>query len=273
VLHDECFALLTHILDNNSGEPENLFQRCRSLSWTFVNIKKIPDVDLAARTFLSASFPALKYMTIENLIVWGQHPRTGSPRLPKLKEVTLIDHLDEYTPPFFHDDDFANAERLTFIVTIGSKWMRCDVACICRFRNIRILILKGETVHEENDVETQDDKLVELSRLETLTLSGNVQRHILNSIRTPGLRKLEIEPDNASGFHLLVASNQVQLVVSLEHLCVSFSEEIHGTSWVEELERVIAEAPSLISVWVSPWMVRYLIGKVWGSKVHVTDPK
>jgi hypothetical protein len=285
-LYDKCFSLLKHILDKNSGEPENLFQRCRSLSWAFgkasVKVKGMSDRALAARTFISASFPALEYMTIDTLVASNLRPRIDSPRFPRLKAVTLINYTDEYTPPFFHDNDFANVERLTFVVTIGCRWMRYDVACIRRFRNIRILILKGENIYDdedaydddnEDDVETQDDKPVELPLLETLTLSGNVQRLILNPIRTPGLGKLEIEPDNATGYHPLVASNLVHLVASLEHLCVSFSEEIHGTSWVEELERVIAEAPSLVSVWVSPWMVRHLIGKAWGSKVHVTDPK
>jgi hypothetical protein len=236
VLHDECFALLTHILDNNSGEPENLFQRCRSLSWTFVNIKKIPDVDLAARTFLSASFPALKYMTIENLIVWGQHPRTGSPRLPKLKEVTLIDHLEECTPPFFHDDDFTNTEKLTFITTFGCQWMHYDITCIRRFRNLRILILGGEDLYRDDDMEALDGKPVELSLLETLTLFGNIPCGILILIRTPGLRKLKIEADNTTGRHLLVASNLVHFVGSLERLCMSLSEDVHETFWVEELE-------------------------------------
>jgi hypothetical protein len=272
VLCDECFLLLKHILDSNSGEPENLFRRCRSLAWAFVNVKGISDVDLAAQTFISASFPALKYMTIENLVVWNQRPRIGSPRLPRLKEVTLIDHSETFTPPFFHDDDFANAERLTFIVTFGSKWMEYDVACIRRFRNIQILILKGECVHDGNDLDMLDDKPVELSLLETMTLSGNVQHQILALIRTPGLRTLEIEADSKTGCHPFLTSNLVHLVGSLERLCVSFSEEIHVT-WVEELERLIAEAPSLVGVWVSPWMVQYLIVNEWRTKLYVTDPK
>jgi hypothetical protein len=284
-LYDECFSLLKHILDKNSGEPESLFQRCRSLSWAFgkfnVKFNGMSDRALAARTFISASFPALECMTIDTLVASNLRPRIDSPRFPRLKDVTLINYTDEYTPPFFHDDDFANAERLTFMVTFGSRWMRYDVACIRRFRNIRILILKGENLYADNGydddsdsgVETQGDTPVELSRLETLTLSGNVHHHILNPIRAPGLRKLEVEPDKTTGFHSLVASNLVHLVASLERLCVSFREGIHRTYWIEELERLIAEAPSLVSVWVSPWMVQYLIGKAWGFKVHVTDPK
>jgi len=270
VLHDECFSLLKHILNSNSGDPESIFQRCRSLSWTFV--RGVSDVALAARTFISASFPALEYMTIENLIVLDHHPTIGSPRLPRLKGVTLIDHSEVYTPPFFHDDDFANVEKLTYIVTSASKWMYIDVACVGRFRNIRILILKGERVSDDV-VERPRDKPVVLSLLETLTLSGNVQRNILDHIRTPGLRRLEIEAEKTTGWHSLSASHLVHFVGSLEHLSVSFGEELHGTSWDEELERVIAEAPLLVSVWVCPWMVQYLMGKEWCAKLRVTDPK
>ena len=273
VLYDECFSLVKHILDSNSGEPENLFQRCRSLSWAFDNIyvDGISDVDLAARTFISASFPALEYMTIENLIVCDQHPKIGSPRLPRLKGATLIDYSEVCTPPFFHDDDFANAERLTYIVRYASNWMDIDVASIRRFRNIQILILKCGHIYDDDDVEGLEP--VELSLLKTLTLSGNVQLSILKLIRTPGLRELEIEADKSTGFHPLIASNLVHFVGSLERLCVSFSEEVYGTPWYENLEQLIAEAPSLVSVGVSPWMMQYLIGEEWRAKVHVTDPK
>jgi len=271
VLYNECFSLLKHILDSNSGDPENIFQRCRSLSWTFV--QEISDIDLAARTFISASFPVLEYMTIENLMVFDYRPRISSPRFPRLKGVTLIDHSEDCTPPLFHDDDFANVERLTYIVTFGTKWMDIDVACIRRFHNIRILILKGEGVSDDGDVETLGDNPVVLSLLETLTLSGHVQRDILNQIRTPSLKRLEIEEDKETGWHSLVASNLFHFVGSLECLSVPFGGDIHRTSWDEELERLIAGAPSLVSVWVSPWMVEDLMGKAWCTKLRVADPK
>jgi hypothetical protein len=269
VPYDDCFSLVQHILDSNPGEPENLFRRCRSLNWTF--IRQISDVNLAAWIFISASFPALEYMTIEDLYISGEHPRIGSPRFPRLKEVTLIEHSETYTPPFFHDDDFANAETLTFVVT--SRWMGFDATCIGRFRNIRILILKGDDLYGDEDVEALDDKPAELSLLETLSLYGKVQYQILNMIRPPGLRKLEIEESNTKGWHSLIASNLVHLVGSLERLCVSLNEDMHETFWVEELERLIAKAPPLVSVWVSPWMVRCMVGKEWRSKLHVMDPK
>jgi hypothetical protein len=270
VLFDEYFSLVKHILDSNSREPENLFQRCRSLSWIFVGSHL--STDLAAQTFTSASFPALEYMTIQNLSVLQRQRTIGAPRLPRLRAVTLIDHSETCTPPFFHDDDFANAERLTFIVR--TRWMDFDVTCIGRFRSIRVLMLKADGFYDSYQVTRGDPlKPAELSLLETLSLSGKVSHQILNMIRTPGLRRMEIEADSAKGWHSLVASNLVHLVRSLERLCVSFSEDIHETSWVEELERLIADAPLLVSVWVSPWMVRCMIGKEWRSKIHVTDPK
>jgi hypothetical protein len=270
-LYDDCFSLLKHILDNNSGESENLFRRCRSLNWTF--LRGISDVKLAAWTFISASFLQLEYMTIQNLFISNEYHRVGSRRLPRLKEVTLIDHSERRTPPFFHDDDFANVERLTFIVT--SRWMYFDdVDCIRGFRSIRVLILKGECLYDEH-VRMLDVPLksAELSLLETLTLSGKVHHQVLKLIRMPGLRKLEIEADKPTGWHSLVASNLVHLVGSLERLCVSFSNDMHKTSWVEELERLVAQAPLLVSVWVSPWMAQYLRGKEWCYKLYVTDHK
>ena len=117
-------------------------------------------------------------------------------------------------------------------------------------------------------------KPVELSLLETLTLYGKVPHAILHPIRTPGLRKMEIKADSARGFDSLLASELVHLVRPVECLYVSLSEGMRATSWVEELERVIAEAPSLVSVCVSPWMVQYLIGEEWcTTKLQVTDPK
>jgi hypothetical protein len=211
-------------------------------------------------------------MTIQNLSVLESQRKIGVPRLPRLREVTLIDHSEECTPPFFHDDDFANVETLTFIVT--SIWMDFDIACIRRFRSIRVLMLKADGFYDDY-METLGDplKVAELSLLETLSLSGKVSHQILNMIRTPRLRRMEIEADSPTGWHSLVASNLVHLVGSLERLCMSLRQGMQDTSWVEELERLITKAPPLVSVWVTPWMVRYLIGKEWSSKVHVMDSK
>jgi len=270
-LYHRDFFVIKDILDSNPEDPENLFQRCRSLSWTFV--KGSSNVGVAERTFVSASFPALEYMTIEGLSVSGGLPWISSPRLPRLKEVTLINHSEDCTPPFFHDDDFANAERLTFIVQYPSdSWKHNDVACIRRFRNIRILILNCEDLADDYDMETLGDKPVVLSLLETLTLSGYVHRGLLDQIRAPCLRRLEIEGDMARCLSYFVL-RLVHLVGSLERLSVSFSEGIYGITLDEGLEELIAAAPSLVSVWVSPWMVQYLMGKEWCTKLRVMDPK
>ena len=278
-LSNECFSLTKHILEKNSGEPENLLQRCKSLSWDFAN--EIVHVNFAARIFASASFPALEYLTITKM-VYG-YPSIGSPRLPRLKEVTLIDHSERSTSPFFHDDDFANAKRLTFCVT--TRWVDLDVNTIRRFRSIRILMLKGGALGDECAVTLAYPlNPVELSLLETLTLSGGVPHQLLNLIRTPRLRKMVIEADSTKGLHSLDASKLVHLVRSLERLCVSLSQgtqftswvlqETHAVPWVEELEKVIAEAPSLVSMCVRPWMAGCLIGKKWfKTKLHVPDLK
>jgi len=212
-------------------------------------------------------------MTIQNLGVRDGYSNLGVPRLPRLREVTLIDHSEEVNPPFFCDDDFASVKKLTFITTCG--WLDYDVTCIRRFRSIRVLILKNDGFYD-NHIGAHDPSSLmpaELSLLETLTLSGKVSHRILDKIRAPGLRKMEIEADGAHGRHSLVASHLVHMVGLLERLCVSFNKDMHETSWVEELERLIAEAPPLVSVWVSPWMARCVIGKEWCFKLHVTDPK
>jgi len=265
---DEYLPLIKHILESNSGESGDLFQRCRSLFWDFDN--KLSHLDFAAaRIFSSASFPALEYLAIAKMFVPDGYPGIGSPRLPRLKEVTLINHSETSTSPFFHDDDFANVERLTFCVS--SWWKDFDINTVRRFRSIRILMLKGETHRGEYKKTLRYPvEPVELSLLETLTLSGEVPRQVLNLIRTPRLRKMEII--NYGLGHSLVASMLVHLVRSLECLSVLFIQGMPATSWVEELERVIAEAPSLVSVCVRPWMARCLIGKEWGTTtLHVAD--
>ena len=265
--------MVAHILDGTSGELENLFQRCKSLSWIFYNRRA--EVDLAARTLASASLPALEHLTIQGLFVFNDDPMTRLRRLlrlPRLKEVTLINHSETCTPPFFHDDDFARVERLTFTNT--SRWMDYDIICIHRFRSIRSLMLKDAGYFKAQPYgETQSDLVepAELPLLETLTLSGDIPHQVLNLIRTPGLRKMEIEADTARGWHSLVAINLIHMVRSLERLYVNLREGMHVTYWVEELERLVAEASFLVSMCISPWMAQHLKGEEWCNRLHITD--
>jgi len=266
----ECFSLVKHILDVNSGEPEKFFQRCRSLSW--YPYKRLAEVNLVTQALTSASLPTLEYLTIKNLLVFKEDLVTRFPRLPQLKEVTLTDHSEICIPPLFHDEDLAKAERLSFTVT--SRWLDYDVNCVRRFRSIRTLILKetdldddepyGETLHGPPEP-------AELPLLETLTLSGRVVHQVLTLMRTPGLRKMEIEADMMEGRHSLVAINLMHMVRSLEHLDVSLTEGMYVTSWVGELERLVVEAPSLVRMRVDPWMVEHLQEKEWRTGLHVTD--
>ncbi len=187
------------------------------------------------------------------------------PRLYRLKEVTLMDYSYGFRQPIFHDDDCAKAEKLTFIAEV---WMDHGVNFIRRFRNIRALILKDpNTLHWGITVGGRINP-VELALLETLSLSGMVAHEVLCSIRAPGLRRMEIKADVAKGHHSLTATNLVHLVRTLECLYLSLKEGEHATSWVEELERLVAEAPVLVSVCVSPWMMQYLTRKEWCSGLH-----
>jgi hypothetical protein len=110
----------------------------------------------------------------------------------------------------------------------------------------------------------------ELPLLETLTLSGGIPHQVLSLIRTPALRKMEIEA-NISEEHSLVTANLTHLVPSLERLYLSFNKGKDVTTWVEELEQLVKAAPSLVSVRVRPWMVQHLKGKEWHAVLHVTD--
>jgi len=208
-------------------------------------------VGLVTSAFTSASLPAIEYLTVSRMAMSNSDHITCFPRLLQLKEVTLIDHSEA---SLFHDDDFAMAERLTFIAPSG--WMDYDINCIRRFRNIRTLIL-GEKFHEDPYFKTLDSPVepAALPLLETLTLYGLVPHYVLGLITTPRLRTMEVE---AKGRDPLVAIHLVHLVRSLECLYVSLSEGAHVPSLIEELERLVAGAPALVSVCVSSWMVQHM---------------
>ena len=263
-LSAECFSLVKHIL---KGQPENLFQRCRTLSWYLY--KRAVEARLVMRALTSASLPALEYLTIKNLNLSEDDLITRFPRLPQLKEVTLIDHEVKCVPPLFHDDDFAKTERLSFAIT--SRWIDYDVICVRRFRSIRTLILKETNPDDDEPYRMLNGSLepAELPLLETLTLSGRVAHQVLKLIRTLILREMEIEASPVEGRHSLVAINLVHMVQSLERLHVSLSEGMHDTCWVEELEQLAAEAPSLVSVCIDPWMAQCLKEKGWCTSLHI----
>lgn len=261
----ECFSLFKHIVSKFT-ESGTLFQRCRSLIW--ICCYGLEEVDLVAQAFASASAPALEYLTIKDVYPEGR--LVHFPRLPRLKEVTLMEYSYGFRQPIFHDDDFAKAEKLTFIADV---WSDHGVDFIRRFRNIRALILKDpNTFHLCMLTLGGHINPVELPLLETLSLYGMVAHQVLCLIRAPGLRKMEIEADMARGHHSLTATNLVHLVRTLECLYLSLKEGEHATSWVEELERLVAEAPVLASICISPWMMQYLTGKEWRTRLHcITD--
>ena len=61
----------------------------------------------------------------------------------------------------------------------------------------------------------------------------------------------------------LAAINFVHMVRSLECLYVPLSEGMHVTSSVEELERLVAGAPALVSVCVSAWVMQHVKRMEW----------
>jgi hypothetical protein len=263
----ECFSLLTHILVSKSGEPGNLFQRCKSLTWFSCNGLK--EVNFVARAFTSSSPPSLEYLTICMKFSQDERPLVRFPRLPLLKEVTLISCSDIYATPLFHEDDVTKAERLT-VITAAGGWVDNDVNCIHRFRGIRTLMLEGLSLIFDCYYQRDPLQPAELPLLETLALSGTVPQQVLNLIIAPGLRKTEIEAYTHTGRHSL-ATYPVHLVRSLEYLYLSLRKGRDTTCWFEHLERLVDEAPSLVNVRVSPWMALYLKQKEWRPWLHITE--
>src|SRR5258706_5313622 len=264
-LSNECFSVFAHIV-GKSTESGTLFQRCRSLTWFCCS--GFDEANIVAQAFTSASAPALEYLTIMDMYPEEVH-LFRFPRLPRLKEVTLIECSYGFIQYFFHDDDLANVEKLTFIADV---WADHGINFIRRFRNIRALMLKGpNTLHWYMDPLSGPVNPVELPLLETLSIFGVIAHQVLYLVRAPGLRKMEIKAVMGGG-HSLTATNLVHLVRTLECLYLSLKEGEHAASWVEELERLVAEAPVLVSVCVSPWMTQYRTGKEWRTGLHyITD--
>lgn len=221
-----------------------------------------------AQAFTSASAPALEYLTIKDLYPEDERRVVRFPRLPRLKGVTLIEYSYGFRQPIFHDDDIAKAEKLTFIAEV---WVDHGLNFIRRFRNIRTLMLKDpNTLHWFMGTPSGPIKPVELPLLETLALSGMIPHQVLNLIRAPGLRKMEIKADVARGHHSLTAIKLMHLVRTVECLYVSLNEGEYATGWVGELGRLLAEAPVLVSVCVSPWMVQHMKEEEWFTGLRVT---
>ena len=221
-----------------------------------------------AQAFASASAPALEYLTIKDLYPEDERRVVRFPRLPRLKEVTLMGYSYGFRQPTFHDDDLANAEKLTFIADVSVD--HC-LNFIRRFRNIRVLVLKDPyTLHWFMGTLSGPINPVELPLLQTLELSGMIPHQVLNMIRAPGLRKMAINADMARGHHSFTATNLVHLVRTLECLYLALNEEECATDWVGELGRLVAEAPVLVNVCVSPWMVQHMKGEEWFIGLRVT---
>ena len=86
----DTVSLVRPILVRKPGELEDLFQRCKSLSWTIR--KGSAEINFVTSTLTSASLPALEYLTISDLrILEGGLHGARFPRLPRLKEIKLID--------------------------------------------------------------------------------------------------------------------------------------------------------------------------------------
>ena len=246
-----------------SGESGALFQRCKSLTWTCSGSEEISFV---AQAFTSASAPALEYLTIDfkspaATRCWVHFP------LPRLKEVTLRDNTIGFGPRFFHDDAFATAERLTLITT---AWYH-SINFIRRFQSIRALVLENPWNIFRSTSSNGPVNPMEFPLLETLAISGFITDGALNVIRAPALRKMEVKPAPFGKLHSL--GETMHLARTLE--CLYFSVKNNGapaTSWDKVLERFVAEAPVLVSVWVSPWMVEDLKGREWlTGLLHVSN--
>ena len=192
------------------------------------------------------------------------------PRCPNLKEVSLMDYCEVDPLNFFRDVDFETVEKLTFGNTGG--WMRSDIPCLSRYRNIHTLILKDKGAYDL-DGEGYGDfgaftgaTLAHLPNLKTLLVIGHIPNYILKSIRAPDLSSLRLETDEDA--HHALDTIPATLLTTPLSICVSF-RPLPTPSWVPLLHLIVSKAPCLSNLFIAEWMKNALEAEGWYRKLNV----
>jgi len=190
------------------------------------------------RAYFPAQLPKLKVLSIRSLFL--QHHIHGAgvpfPSCPKLQEVHLVDHFEEW--PYFPDENLARVRVLHYTGPNGRGWSFYDVACIRRFPALHTLVLRDVGTPsavlfplpgQANLVPTR----VELPRLRTLRIVGRVAPIVFYNLDAPALQTLHFQ-SNTLGFDSLATFGTPSMVQNVQDLYLSIRSSWQG----EQVKRV-----------------------------------
>jgi len=241
-------------------------RRCVAFSWIMVE----PDLEAGS---LAEVFPR-ELEKLESLYIKDFYLHDDLdpeflhfPKCTSLKEVHLVNHIENHDLPYFPDDDFARVEKLIF--ANKSAWMDYDIPCISRFRSIRILVLHDLSATDEapsynasNFYRDNGDSVALLPSLQRLELVGLILWRFLCRFDVPSLQEVRVEEDKA-GRHSLaeIPGNILQPVTSI----VVTSPPSSASSWSQELRKVtnITNVPSLQTLTLPSRIDKALGKKEW----------
>jgi hypothetical protein len=175
------------------------------------------------------------------------------PHSPKLHSLYLVDHIHM---SFFRDEDAAHVQKLTLTKYLfGSVWASSDVTLIAQFSALRMLTL------DDNDAEVdlrshEIPPLAKLPLLETLILSGEVPKLLVDGLVVPALKTLEIQVVKWRAISLEVITPAI--LRSVENIYIVFKPGLEFQDeffikqlWLQHLERIIGWSPILQRVYIS----------------------
>lgn len=213
----------------------------------------------------------LKSLYIKDFHLPEDYSISSFPKCPSLKEVHLVNHIENRDAPYFPDDDFARVEKLIF--ANKSTWMDYDIPCISRFQSIRVLVLhdlssadEGPSYSASNWHEEDADSVALLPSLQQLELIGLVLQRFLCRLDVPSLQVVQVEEDGP-GRHSLaeIPSGILQSITSLILISPSSSTSL----WSQELRTVTHtnNTPSLRMLTLPSRIDKALGNKWWYIKM------
>jgi hypothetical protein len=254
-----CCAILDDLF--YSGDPRHI-QRCRSLSWC---IEYAFDAIPVISNLLPPTLERLEYLFLKGF-AFQVNSFVRFPQCPRLKEVHLVNHFDGLSPKYFLDRDHSHVEKLTY--TCGLGWIDHDIPYIQWFRGIRTLVLEDATPDSPSEYivaeETENTTIAYLHRLETLKLIGPIPLDIMQRLRAPILRRVDIAAGTPAPHSHPLDTVPLALLQSVTEIgisiCLSDSEIPPDP---HHLRRVICGAPSLTSLFGTFGIGELLAGEGW----------
>jgi hypothetical protein len=250
-----CSMILGELF--KSGKPRHI-QRCRSLSWCIGYNHK--DVPLVA-TLLPKSFERLEYLFLRDICIEGETP-IRFPQCPRLKELHLFNYFDGFD--YFLKRDHPYVEKLTYT---AEGWAHYDIPYIQNFRRIRTLVLEQATHGSSSHFAPEDTSVAHLHYLETLKLIGSIPLEIMQRIRAPILRRVDIATGNSAPQSHVLDTIPLVLLQSVTEIGISICPSDPETPPdPHHLRRVICGAPSLTSIFATSEIGELLAGEGWFSE-------